>query len=383
MLWNPYSYCLKQIGLKTGIYSLILIGISKGNKTGATKIGNLFYNRVEEETSGSTASVLGSKLEENTFSSVFDEAYTLLGLPEVEDIIKRSIQEKTGRITKNRTDNKKLDVFNAFNLPLFILNERREFKDYITERFKIIDYTSKSYVPKEARTRFNEKYLPDAEDSVLKSLAIIGAEFNKKIVPLIEARDKSLLNPEEVTIQILQDIAKETSLAVHKPINFLPSMYNLTEASTNYNYDVGTAIRNLLNEEFKNRHKVTNNEYDSYNFVNSAINNDFDFITYNKYRTAETQHKEFIINSSGLRKYINNNVEETVELETILEHLGLTEILKSKATAENKTYADFLNSQHRIKTDKGKYKNIKGFYLTVEELANKLFSFNIEFSEAE
>ena len=380
-LWNPYSYCLKQIGLKTGIYSLILIGKTKGNKTGATKIGNLFYNRIEEETSGSTASVLGSKLEENTFSSVFDEAFTLLGLPEVEDIIKRSIQEKTGRITKNRIDNKKLDVFNAFNLPLFILNERKEFKDFITERFKITDYTSKSYLSKEARTKFNEKYLPDAEDSVLKKLAIIGNEFKKKIIPLIESKDKRLLKPEEITITILKEIAEETSKATGKDIDFLPEMYNITTSSENYNYDVGTAIRNLLNEEFKKRHKVINNEYDSYNFVNSAINNDFDFITYNKFRTTKTAEREFIINPSGLVKYVNNNIEETVELEAILEHLGLTEILKSKAESENKSYADFLKSQYSIKTDKGTYKNITGFYLTVEELANKLFSFNIEFNE--
>ena len=158
-------------------------------------------------------------------------------------------------------------------------------------------------------------------------------------------------------------------------------MYNITTSSENYNYDVGTAIRNLLNEEFKKRHKVINNEYDSYNFVNSAINNDFDFITYNKFRTTKTAEREFIINPSGLVKYVNNNIEETVELEEILEVLNLTEILKAKAESENKTYADFLKSQYSIKTDKGTYKNITGFYLTVEELANKLFSFNIEFNE--
>ena len=114
-----------------------------------------------------------------------------------------------------------------------------------------------------------------------------------------------------------------------------------------------------------------------------VISVDFDFITYNKYRTTKTAKREFIINASGLVKYVNNNIEETVELGTILEHLGLTDILKAKAKSENKTYADFLKSQYNIKTDKGAYKNITGFYLTVEELANKLFSFNIEFSEAE
>ena len=62
---------------------------------------------------------------------------------------------------------------------------------------------------------------------------------------------------------------------------------------------------------------------------------------------------------------------------------NLTEILKAKAESENKNYADFLKSQYSIKTDKGTYKNITGFYLTVDELANKLFSFNIEFADAE
>ena len=381
--WNPFSYCLKQIGLKTGIYSLVLIGKTKGNKTGAVKVGNLFYMNTEEETSGSTVSVLGSKIGENSFSKAFDECYNLLNQPETPDVMKKATQDKTARITKNRADNNKTDKFNAFGLPIFLLNERYEFKDYIRERYKITDYTSKSYVPKSARTKFNEKYLPDAEDTILKTLAILGNEFKKKIIPLIEAKDISLLKPEELTIKILKEIAEETSKAVGKPIDFLPEMYNIKASSENYNYDVGTAIRNLLNEEFKKRHKVVNNEYDSYNFVNSAINNDFDFITYNKYRTTKTAEREFIINASGLVKYVNNNIEETVELGTILEHLGLTDILKAKAKSENKTYADFLKSQYNIKTDKGAYKNITGFYLTVEELANKLFSFNIEFSEAE
>lgn len=53
MLWNPFSYCLKQIGYSKANYSLILIG-AQTNKTGATKVGNLFYNRNEEETTAST-----------------------------------------------------------------------------------------------------------------------------------------------------------------------------------------------------------------------------------------------------------------------------------------------------------------------------------------
>lgn len=387
-LWNPYSYCLKQLGLKTGIYSLILIGISKGNKTGAINIGSLFYDHKEEENSGSTVSVLGSKLEENSFFKAFDECYNLINLPEAPDVMKKAVQDKVTRITKNRTDNKKSDVFNAFGLPVFLLNERMEFKDYIRERYKITEYTSKSYVSKTKRTKFNEKYLPEAEDTILKKLVVLGAEFNKKIVPLIEAKDKRLLKIEELTIQILKEIAKETAEATGKPINFLPEMYTIKEASTNYNYDVASEIVKLLNTEFKQKNKLTtNSSYSGFSFTNSIINNDFEFITYNKYRTERTKEKEFIIDSSGLVKYVNNHVEETVELENILEALSLTDILTAKAKATETSYNKFINKQHKIKvegTEEGSFtsKNITGFYLNVEELANKLFSFNIDFSEA-
>ena len=393
MLWNPFSYCLKQLGLKTGLYSLILIGISKGNKTGAIKVGNLFYMNTEEETSGSTVSVLGSKLEENSFSKVFDECYNLINLPEAPDVMKKAVQDKTTRITKNRTDNKKQDKFNAFGLPVFLLNERMEFKDFIRERFKITEYTSKSYVPKEDRTKFNEKYLPETEDSDLKIFKVIGAEFKKKIVPLIEAKDKRLLKPEELTIEILKEIAEETATAVGKAIDFLPEMYNITEASTNYNYDVRTAIVKLLNDSFKAKNKVSGNNYSANDFLKSAINNDFDFITYNKNRSSENAEDVYLIAYSKFERYVNNNVEETVELETILEALDLTETLEAKRTAYNKiakangnkeykTLSEFIRKQNFIKVEgSSKPKNIKGFYLTTEELINNLFSFNIDFSK--
>jgi len=385
-LWNPYSYCLKQIGYKTGIYSLILIGISKGNKTGAINIGKLFYLNTEEENSGSTASVLGSKLEENSFSKIFDECYNLLNLPEVPDIMKKAVQDLITRITKDRTDNKKTDKFNAFGLPVFLLNERMEFKDYIRERYKITEYTSKSYVSKSKRTAFNEKYVPeDKEGTVLRKLAVIGNEFKKKIVPLIEAKDKRLLKPEEVTIEILKEIATETSTGTGKPIDFLPEMYNIEEASTNYNYDVASEIRKLLNTEFKTKNRITaNNVPSGFTFTQSAINNDFDFLTYNKNRTKNTADRHFIINASKLVKYVNNHVEETVELENLLKYLSLEEVLKEKAEANNVPYEKFIKTQYKVQIEgSSKKKNITGFYLTVEEVANNLFDFNINFSDPE
>lgn len=107
-------------------------------------------------------------------------------------------------------------------------------------------------------------------------------------------------------------------------------------------------------------------------------------LTYNKNRTEATSEMEFIISYSGFVKYVNNHVEETVELEDILNYLGLTEILYSKMKAENykKGFKSYIRRQYKITVEGSKKpKVIKGFYLTVEELANNLFSFNIDFSE--
>lgn len=382
-LWNPFSYCFKQLGYGKGNYSLILIGASQTNKTGASKIGNLFYNRTEEETTGSTVSVLGSKLGENSFTSIFDECSHLFSIPEALNVMKRAIYEKTGRAVKDRNDNSKIDNFTAFNLPLFLLNEPIKFKDFITNRYKIINYSNESFIDNDSKEEFNKKYVPDSEDTVLKKLAAIGKVFSEKLIAIIEdpTERKKLFNIEETTIEILEQIQEEAE------INFNPEMLKTTEASTKYNYNVKTEIKKLLNEEFKTKNRITaNNSPSSYTFTQSAINNDFDFITYNKNRTEKTEAKEFIINTSKLKEYVNNNVEEFVELETILEALDLTETIKAKPDYKE-PYEDYIKKGHkiRIKEPSGniKEKTISGIYLTLEELANKLFSFDIDFSEEE
>ena len=180
MLWNPFSYVLKQLGYSKANYSLILIGKSQTNKTGATNIGRLFYLHNEEETSGSTVSVLGSKIGENSFLSVFDECSHLFKLPEALNVMKRLIYEFTARATKDRTDNTKIDVFNAIGLAMFILNERITFKDFITNRYKIIYYSGNSYLTNEAIAEFNKNYVPESNETILKKLAVIGKVFSEK-----------------------------------------------------------------------------------------------------------------------------------------------------------------------------------------------------------
>lgn len=381
MLWNPFSYCLKQLGYGKANYSLILTGKSQANKTGATKVGNLFYNHVEEETTGSTVSVLGSKLGENSFTSIFDECSDLFYKMEALNVMKRAVYEKTGRAVKDRNDNTKIDNFTALNLPLFLLNEPITFKDFITNRYKIIHYSSSSIISNKAKEKFEEKYVPESEETVLKKLAVIGKYFSTKLIEILEnpSERKKLFKIEETTIAILKQMEEEAE------VNFLPEMLKPTIASDKYNYDVKAEVVNLLNNDFKAKNRNITN-YSGYNFTQSAINNDFDFLTYNKYTTSNTSDREFIVNSSKLVKYVNNSdtIEETVELTDILKYLGLEEILKEKAEANKVAYEDFIEKQYKIKVEGSKKKkNITGFYLTLEEVANNLFGFNIDFSKKE
>ena len=280
MLWNPFSYCLKQLGYGKAIYSLILTGKSQGNKSGATSIGRLFYLHTGEETAGSTVSVLGSKLEENSFVSAFDECSHLFTLKEALNVMKRAIYEKTARATKDRNDNKKIDEFQAIGLPMFLLNEPQEFKDYIINRYKITNYTSNSVISNKEKEKFNEKYLPEAPDTILNTLSVIGKVFSTKLIEIIEDPDerKRLFNIEELTIELLKEISSEAGE------EFLPEMYEIEKSSNIYNYDVNKEIRNILNTEFKNKNRLTGKRYyNSSNFTNSAINNNFDFIYYTEF----------------------------------------------------------------------------------------------------
>ena len=396
MLWSPFSYCFKQLGYGKANYSLILIGASQTNKTGATKIGNLFYNRNEEETTGSTVSVLGSKIGENSFCSAFDECSHLFFIMEALNVMKRAVYEKTGRAVKDRNDNTKIDEFIALNLPIFLLNpEGIIFKDFIKNRYKIINYSLESFITEEAVEEFNKKYVPEGEGTILKKLALIGKVFSEKLIAIIEnpTERKKLFNIEGLTIEILKEIQAEAG------VNFLPEMLTTTEASTKYNYNVVEEIPKILNAEFKQKNRlIANSSYTGFSFVNSITNNDFPFISYNRNRTAnKTQHKEFIINTSKLTDYINNKTEEYVELETILEALNLTDILKAKPdykpkpniteAEEEEYYKKYIKKQHKIKikdsSGKLKDKVISGIYLTTEELANNLFYFDFDFSDKE
>lgn len=365
MLWNPFSYVLKQLGYSKANYSLILIGKSQTNKTGATNIGRLFYLHDEEETSGSTVSVLGSKIGENSYLSVFDECSHLFKLPEALNVMKRLVYEFTARATKDRTDNTKIDVFNALGLAMFILNEDEEFKDFITNRYKIIYYSGNSYISDSAIATFNKKYVPESKETVLKKLAYIGKVFSNKIIKIIEDPEKrtKLFNIEETTIEILKEIQQEAGVEFNK------AMLKPTEASTKFNYDVKEAIVTFLNSEFKKRIKKHDNYFIGSDFIQSAKNSNFNFLIYNP------DNQKFLIKYSNFTKFVNSGLKDVhLELNEILEYLELDKLLEAEAKANGKQYLNYIKKGNRIGS-----KNHLGFYLDVTTLASKVF--NIQLTE--
>lgn len=145
-------------------------------------------------------------------------------------------------------------------------------------------------------------------------------------------------------------------------------MYSTTITSDRYNYDVQAEIKNLLNKEFKMKNK--RNKYYSSDFVESARNNDFDFLIYDNER-----HIFFIV-TRKLTDYINRKLKENIEIETILEVLGLKEELIAEASEDNKEFKDYIKKPTKVN---GETK--RGFRISIYNVVKKLFNFNLDFKE--
>ena len=95
MLWAPFSWCLKEIGINKGIYALILVGAPKTCKTGSCLNFSWIYSTPQDmEKAVNTTSVFGSRLEEGTLPAIIDEAYKLISQEDMQDPMKRCIYNK-------------------------------------------------------------------------------------------------------------------------------------------------------------------------------------------------------------------------------------------------------------------------------------------------
>lgn len=64
-------------------------------------------------------------------------------------------------------------------------------------------------VDDETAEEFENEYIPEYEDSPLKTLRHLGRAFADKIIPYIDSKSEELFNLEELTIKILKKYLKK------------------------------------------------------------------------------------------------------------------------------------------------------------------------------
>lgn len=225
MLWSPFSFVFKQLGLEDLLYGLILQGASDTNKTGSIRVGRLFYDYVNDM-NVSTVSALGSVVAEDTFPSVVNEAKYLLGLDEVIELSKNCTDSFSARAVKNRYDNTKVDNFLALSVPVYTYNGIQNYPFEMHKRYKILSYDEGMRIPRNrARDEFNLRYRLSYRDSPARVLHGIGRAFASKLISLIGAGDELIKvlmdcgnDLEGLVMHILHSIEEEAGVCFHHSI---------------------------------------------------------------------------------------------------------------------------------------------------------------------
>ena len=89
MLWSPFSFCIKTLGFQEALYGIVLWGQTNTNKTGsATMFSYLYTDKDTTLQKANTQSAIGTRLGENTFPLILDEAKDNLTNPDDEEFNK-------------------------------------------------------------------------------------------------------------------------------------------------------------------------------------------------------------------------------------------------------------------------------------------------------
>lgn len=331
MLWSPFAYCLKEIGFSDAIYSLILYGKPQASKTGSINNFSWFYSEPDNTDKViSTLSVFGSRLQETTLPTLIDEAKTFLSNKEHHDPIKRAILSKKTRGVKSSSNNNKIDEYDALSLPIFTYNEYMPIADYFGRRFKVCHYDKSMIISDKKKKEFNIKYLPKATNkSKFKIFRCIGKMFQDKMIPYIERSDEHLMDIEQLTVDILKEIASEVGVEFDKCI------YEIQESNTDTFIDLKSEIREKLNQLFrKNHYKGIQSQYSKHDFVACANNGEIPFLYINA-------NDEFVIHSKKFVETVSKLVDESLTLDELMEHLDMEIPTTTTLTVNGKSMKGF------------------------------------------
>lgn len=322
MLYAPFSWCLKEIGVSRSNYGLILNGKPQTNKTGSCEnFSYLYSNPTEIILTADTVSAFGSQLEKNTLPTVIDEAFNLISLTDMEEINKRVIYNKSTRTTKNRTDNKKLDDFKSLSMPVYTLNPVKTYKTEIKRRYKILDYDSSMIITDDVSDDFEKEFKPNSPETPLKQLKYIGKAFATEFIKYIENSDEKhkrdkLYDLEPLIIEILKEIAN----SVGTP--FDDSVYEIQQSTNKYDMEKDQLLKSELAGRFRKHHRK-NYRYQQYNendFVSCANNNEISWLKTFNNRDGDIL---FIIHKKGFEKEVSEILRENTTIQEAFNLLNI------------------------------------------------------------
>ena len=332
MLWSPYGYALKQLGFNKSLYGLVLWGVRDTNKTGSCENYSYLYNKPNViRKDADTPSAFGSRLGENTYTLLVDEAWNLLSNKDNEETLKKAITNLTVRAVKNKYDNDKVDEYPGLRIPIYTMNdntpviEKEEFK----KRHKVLYYDKSMKLPKKQIKEFIKEYKPESPDSPLNQLKHLGKVFASKFEVYLADKSNKLHDLEELTVDILKEIAEEYDTP------FDTAYYTIQEFDTDEE-DLGAKIRDGLNKLFFKNHK----KFYGYDGIAS---NDFEFSAkYGEFTWLDYQptKEKYLIHVKEFEKEVSNITREYLQIEDIFDALDIT-LDESDNKDGFKTYTKF------------------------------------------
>lgn len=332
MLWSPYGYALKQLGFNKSLYGLVLWGVRDTNKTGSCENYSYLYNKPNViRKDADTPSAFGSRLGENTYTLLVDEAWNLLSNKDNEETLKKAITNLTVRAVKNKYDNDKVDEYPGLRIPIYTMNdntpviEKEEFK----KRHKVLYYDNSMKLSKKQIKEFIKKYKPESPDSPLNQLKHLGKVFASKFEVYLADKSNKLHDLEELTVDILKEIAEEYDTP------FDTAYYTIQEFDTDEE-DLGAKIRDGLNKLFFKNHKTLYG-YDgiaSKDFEFSAKYGEFTWLDY------QPKKERYLIHVKEFEKEVSNITREYLQIEDIFDALDIT-LDESDNKDGFKTYTKF------------------------------------------
>lgn len=315
MLWSPFGYCLKQLGFIDDLYSMVLWGVTDTSKTGSAVIFSYLY--ADKKTTlqkANTQSAIGSRLGENTFPLILDEAKDNLENPKDEEFNKNIVTDEIGRSVKDRNDNDIMKDFPALRMTVRTLNPdlRNKFKGEFYKRHKVLYYDKSMQINEDDKKAFNKRYNTNSPNTQFHKFKHLGKAFADKFIPYLENQSDELYDLENLTAKILEEIEQEYNVSFD--INL-----KMKQKLTNQSADVGSIIRNGLNRLLTKVHKkdYAKSTFSKIDFINIVKNGEISWLDYKPKKNL------FAIKVSEFEQEVSMIAEQHIPILEALSLLGI------------------------------------------------------------